>query len=999
MSCEPYAGRWWSSCYISSALSAYKMLLCGILVAVPQLVVANDAETTFGIEKRVPWTTSRVTGSPDPPSPYRIERVFSQLSFTDPVTLTSVPNSKRLFVVELGGKIYSFPKAEDVAAAELAIDLAAACGSNRVYGLAFHPDFPRTPHCYICYTVGQDLDNGTRVSEFEVTSTAVPQIDAASERMLLTWRSGGHNGGCLKFGPDGYLYISTGDGGPAFPPDPLRAGQDVSNLLASILRIDVDHVDLGLAYAIPSGNPFVDLENARREVWAYGLRNPWRMSFDSDTGDLWVGDVGWELWEMVYRVQRGANYGWSLMEGPQPVHQERRRGPTPITPPTVQHSHIESRSITGGFVYRGKRLPGLVGKYVYGDYVTGKIWAVSIDGGEPVELVDTPLAIICFGVDHDQELYIVGYDGSLHQLQPNSSGEANAAFPRLLSQTGLFESVVDHRVAAGVIPYSINAEPWMDGASAQRYLAIPGMGRLGIYTENRPQVGNLRGHWTYPDGTVFLKTISLPTGDDRFRRLETQLLHYNTDHWRAYNYIWNEDQTDAALAEDVSSTTEIAVHDPSAPGGERRQTWHSASRTQCILCHTSRGGTIYGFHPAQLNREHDYGAVTADQLRTLRHIELFDEVQVSAYQHIVDPYDTEQELDQRARAYLHVNCAHCHRRGGGGTAHLELPYELPLERTHLLDARPTQGSFDVLGAKVLASGDPYRSILLYRMSKLGRGRMPYVGSSVMDRAGVQLIHDWISGLPAETSDGQPVREAQQQAIQRLLAQQVSPSAADADIRLLLSSTSGALMLAVNLVDRHHGDPLVQQVVAAVATHPQLQIRDLFEPHIPSEKRAKRLGGTVDPAEILALVGDVERGEQLFGSAAGVQCRNCHRIGDIGKSLGPDLDKPIRAPGKAQLLEAILSPSKDIDPAYVAQLVETADGRLFVGMVVSRTDEELVLKDAQNTEHRLPVASIQFQTPQQKSLMPELLTQDLTAQELADLLAFLAAKQPAASASD
>ena len=162
--------------------------------------------------------------------------------------------------------------------------------------------------------------------------------------------AGGHNGAHLQFGPDGCLYISTGDGGQSFPPDGRNTGQDISDLLAAILRIDVDHPDPGKLYSIPADNPFVSTAGARGEIWAYGLRNPWKICFDPADGSLWVGDVGWEMWEMIYRIERGGNYGWSIVEGqPSRCTPSGKRGPTPILPPTVEHDHTEARSITGGY--------------------------------------------------------------------------------------------------------------------------------------------------------------------------------------------------------------------------------------------------------------------------------------------------------------------------------------------------------------------------------------------------------------------------------------------------------------------------------------------------------------------------------------------------------------------------------------------------------------------------------------------------------------------------
>ena len=185
------------------------------------------------------------------------------------------------------------------------------------------------------------LPDGTRISRFTVTKTDPPRIDPDSEEIVITFEGGGHNGGDLHFGPDGMLYISTGDGGNPNPPDPLNTGQDCSDLLSSVLRIDVDRRDNGKNYAVPKDNPFVGMKDVRPEIWAYGFRNPWRMGFDRKTGDLWLGDVGWELWEMVHKVEKGGNYGWSIMEGPQPIKPTQKIGPTPIRRAMIELPHTD----------------------------------------------------------------------------------------------------------------------------------------------------------------------------------------------------------------------------------------------------------------------------------------------------------------------------------------------------------------------------------------------------------------------------------------------------------------------------------------------------------------------------------------------------------------------------------------------------------------------------------------------------------------------------------
>src|SRR5437870_1684015 len=289
--------------------------------------------------------------------------------------MAAAPGSDRLFVIERYGKIYSFPADAHGEKADPFLDL-----GKVIYGFAFHPRFETNGFCYVTYVLDpeKELPLGTRVSRFHVEREHGWRCDPKSEQVIIEWPSGGHNGGCLKFGPDGYLTIGTGDSSGIA--DEYLTGQNLGVLPGKILRIDVDHTSEGRAYAIPEDNPFVDVDGARPEVWAYGLRQPWKMSFDRGTGDLWVGNVGQDLWEQVYRIERGGNYGWSVLEGSHPFHPERKRGPSAILLPIVEHGHEDFRSLIGGFVYHGSRLPELVGAYIYGDYDTGRIWMLRYDG-------------------------------------------------------------------------------------------------------------------------------------------------------------------------------------------------------------------------------------------------------------------------------------------------------------------------------------------------------------------------------------------------------------------------------------------------------------------------------------------------------------------------------------------------------------------------------------------------------------------------------------------
>jgi uncharacterized repeat protein (TIGR03806 family) len=967
-----------------------------LLLATTASIVAGE-EPSAKIGKRAAWTTSRITGSPQPPLPYVTERAFPALQFKECLDIAAAPGSDRLFVVEQGGKIVSFPAREDVKQADLAIDLGKEIpGVEHVYALAFHPDFASNRYCYVCYIVAGNKPDGSHIARFQVADTDPPTIDPASETTILTWLGGGHNGCCLKFGLDGYLYISTGDGSGPNPPDSLKAGQDVSNLLSAVLRIDVDRAEEGRNYGVPPDNPFVHLPGARPEIWAYGFRNPWRMSIDRQTGDLWVGDVGWELWELLDRVERGGNYGWSVMEGRQPTNPEWPRGPTPILPPTIEHPHSESSSITDGLTYYGQRLKDLHGTHIYGDYDTGKIWGFRYESGRIVnqrELADTTHRIVGFGEDHQGEFYLLDHTaGTIHRLVPNSVPDRSAAFPRKLSESGLFASVAEHSPAPGVVPYSINAQPWADHAVAERLIAVPGEGAIKAE----------EAAWKFPDDSVLVKTLSLDMqagNQSSRRRIETQVLHFDGTEWQPYTYRWNDAQTDAHLVEAAGAERTLAIEDRAAPGGTRQQVWRFSGRAECQRCHNKWSGPALGFNPPQLNKDHDYGGTFATQLDALHHMGLLAmPVAAKNRPKLADPHDPTADLDARARAYLHANCAHCHRMHAGGAVLSKMQYDLPLAKTDMVGVRPTQGTFGIHAAQVIAPGDPFRSVLLYRMAKLGGGRMPHIGSTEVDRAGVELIDRWLRQLPADSAQdpmgsqtAARLRGEEHAVMERLAAIESGKDQAEL-IDRLLSSTSGALML-LDRVDHGRLPPAAATLaIDKAANHSDVSIRDLFERFLPAEQRVKRLGSVVQPEQILALPGDAARGEKLFFSTSSVSCKNCHRIGKEGKDVGPELTEVGKKNDRAQLLESLLEPSKRIDPKYVTHLAETDDGRQVSGVLVKKSDREVVLKDAQNMEIRIPHEQVVRLVPQNNSLMPDLLLRDMTAQQAADLLAYLGSLQ-------
>lgn len=726
----------------------YRVLLIGVCVPTVLMcafVQADDA-APFGLEGRVVWNGSRVVGSPDPAPPYRAERIWPHVKITQPLSIKVEPGARSYLVIQhLGnwappGRILRLWDDGGVSEPEVLIEL-----DGIAYGLDFHRDYERNGYLF----VGQNLvvggKNKTRVSRFRVERHAPFRLDPKSELVVIEWDSNGHNGGDVAFGGDGMLYVTSGDGTSDSDTD-LR-GQDLSELTSKVLRIDVDNPEPGRAYSVPADNPFVGMPGARPETWAYGLRNPWRISYDRLTDQLWVGNNGQDLWETAYLVERGANYGWSVYEGSHPFQPGRVLGPTRLVPPTVEHHHSEARSLTGGVVYHGEKYSELKGAYIYGDYSTGKIWAVRHDGGRVVwhrEIADTPLQITGFGLDRAGELIVIDHQTAFHRLVPTPVEQVPSTFPTRLSETGLFLSTHDRRPDPALIPYSVASPLWSDGALKERYIAIPGEGKVRF-----TRGGN---GWTFPEGSVLVKTFLLEreVGDrGSARPIETRLLTRQQGEWVGYSYEWDERGQDATLVGKQGEDRVFRVRDAMAPGGEREQAWRYPSRAECMTCHSRAANFVLGLSELQMNRDHGYGAVVDNQLRTLEHIGLFESPLPKPpveLDRLVDPYDESQDLTARVRSYLQTNCATCHVEAGGGNALMELGYGTPLERMRIVDARPQHDTFGLADPRLVAPGAPGRSVLLERVRRRGPGQMPPLATSVVDEQAVALLRAWIEGL-------------------------------------------------------------------------------------------------------------------------------------------------------------------------------------------------------------------------------------------------------------
>jgi glucose/arabinose dehydrogenase len=761
----------------------------------------------YGVDPWTPVTSSRVVGSPDPPLPYRASRVWPSLALSWPITALVQPGTRRLLFVDQAISYgpatlrRTFDDPSD-GQAETLLEFDGAA-----YSLAVHPRFEENG----CLYVGMNgpatgSPKRTRIVRYTIGRQPPYALDPASAATIIEWESDGHNGGAAAFGLDGMMVVTSGDG--TSDSDTNVVGQGMDHLLAKVLRIDVDHPDPGKGYSVPPDNPFVGREGIRPETWAFGFRNPWRIAVDPVQGHVWVGNNGQDLWEQVFRVERGANYGWSVFEGSHLFYPQRALGPAPHSPPAFEHPHSEARSLTGGVVYQGSRHAELAGAYLYGDYSTGKVWGARMEGNRVLwhkELADTTLAITGFALDADGEILILDHRGDglggFHTLEPSPEEESPRAFPRWLSESGLFASVRGHQMAPGVIGYSVNSPLWSDGAHKERYIALPAEGPAGAPQSPAIDLTATRG-WNFPDGTVLIKSFALEgdAGTAPSRQwIETRFLTKQEGEWVGYSYRWNDEQTDAELVgrDGLDATFEVA-----GQGGMVRKAWRFPSRTECMVCHSRAANFVLGLSTLQMNKDHDFNGTVDNQLRVLEHLGLFRvdwaaEAQSAIrtdgralglegedldryvnrqttasgqrpsprstllarppeeHPRLVDPSDASQPVALRARSYLHANCSQCHVEAGGGNAQIDLEFTTADEKTRIFGVRPLHDTFGLADARLVSPGRPHQSVLLHRLSIRGRGQMPQLATTEVDQEAVRLLAEWIQSLEAESSERRP----------------------------------------------------------------------------------------------------------------------------------------------------------------------------------------------------------------------------------------------------
>ena len=670
-------------------------------------------------------------------------REFAGLSFSQPLAMLQAPGDpSRWFVLEKTGRVRVFD-ADPATTGFLPdyIDLGAVTNLNTsseggLLGMAFHPDFATNGEVFLSWTEGSAMTSV--VARFQIAGGGLT-LDPGSREDLVTLEQdfSNHNGGHIAFGPDGNLYIGFGDGGSGG--DPLNRAQETRNLLGAMLRIDVDS---GTPYAIPPDNPFAgnpacpadpDVLIAEcPEIFAYGLRNPWRFSFDAATGDLWAGDVGQGALEEIDRIENGGNYGWDCREGTMAFSSPAPScaAATGLIDPVHTYPRSDGVSVTGGYVYRGSAIPALVGSYLFADYGSGRLWRLVADGAGGLTdelLLETGLNVASFGQGLDGELRLVDIvGGGLYRIAPGPGAPGELPVPDRLSATGCADPADASRPASGLIPYTVTAPFWSDGADKDRWLAIPD----GTTIEREAD-----GDFTFPPGSVLVKQFVLDG-----ELIETRLLMRHPDGvWAGYSYAWDEQQNDGVLV----------------PGGRVEtiggQDWIFPSTAECSACHTTAAGHTLGLETLQLNGDLTYPSTgrTANQLTTLAGVVVLDTPigDPATLPSLVDPADTGAALADRARSWLHTNCAQCHRPGGLAPTDIDLRYSTSLAATNTCDRPPANGDLGLgASARIVAPGDAGLSVLVERIGRRDAHGMPPLASNLVDTAGIALMTTWIKSL-------------------------------------------------------------------------------------------------------------------------------------------------------------------------------------------------------------------------------------------------------------
>jgi uncharacterized repeat protein (TIGR03806 family) len=708
---------------------------------------------------------------------YVLKDAFPNLQFNSPIAAVTPPGeTNRLFVVERAGRIIEIADLQNPTAnvfMDISDHVASDWENKKVEGLtslAFHPDYAHNGRFFVTYTTTSTTalgsGNHNRLSEFHVSRS--PHLGAPqSEVPLITQfdRGDGHNFNCVAFGPDGYLYMSTGDEGDGGNGDDFHNSQKIDgNFFSGILRIDVDKragnlqpnahpaINSG-TYLVPADNPWVGATSfdnlpvnpqaVRTEFYAVGLRNPWRFSFDPLTQEIYEGDVGQHKREEINIIEKGGNYGWSFREGTVVGPKGEPPPDLDLRAPIVEYptgfGPFEGYSVTGGVVYRGQRIPSLYGAYIFADYVSGNIWSVKYENGQANDwrqLLTSTNGIASFGYDPaNSDVLVIGHtSGKIYRLDYIGIDDGGD-IPQTLADTGIFKDTPNLTLKDGFIGYDVNTPFWSDGALKRRWFAMLRSGNI----EEGPN-----GTWTFPDGTIWVKhfDLELKTGDPSSRkRVETRVLVKNSKGVYGVTYRWAGSTENAALVPPEGMTDTFNI---SENGKTRSLTWKYPSRQECLTCHTPAGGYALGFNLAQLNGDFNYGSLTTNQLWAITDAGYFSKppTNYSLLPSYASVDDQTVSREYRVRSYLAVNCAYCHQPGGTGRSKWDGRGNVDLWHTGLINGELNDSRGNP-AARVVVPGDISNSMLHQRIVEGGTYHMPPLGSASIDAQFEALLSGWI----------------------------------------------------------------------------------------------------------------------------------------------------------------------------------------------------------------------------------------------------------------
>jgi len=693
------------------------------------------AVAPFGLDSR-PTNQTCLAVAPPSAADIATQRVFPNLVLNDLTVVAQPPTDPGAwYFATLYGLIGRFDNVDDTTSFTTVLDLRnvviAVRGGWGLIQFVFHPNYPTDRRVFVHYSAAAaDMvsDADEVISSFELSADG-NSIDPLSETVLIRQPRApiGHQGGFMSFDNDGMLLIGFGDG--TDQGDPTGRAQDLSDFRGKILRIDVD---TGTPYRIPINNPFAGSGGfPREEIFAFGLRNPYRGDVDPDSGSIYVADVGFLDLEEISEVFSGGNLGWNIKEASNCFSEQYGScSDVSLVDPLVEYNHDNGNcSVIGGYFYRGQAIPELQGSYVFADYCTSKISAVEFDGaGQPFELALLPGGtglgrIFSFAKDAEGELYAVTRR-QIHKILPNDSTSGPPGPASQLSQTGCFEANDATVPAAGLVPYDLHSALWSDGADKRRWIALPD----GTAIDLTPD-----GDFLFPDGAVLVKEFSFGG-----QPIETRLLMKDASGtWGGYSYEWIGN--DAFLLPAGKQTTLF-----------NGQTWSFPDRGECFRCHTGEANVSLGPNIGQLNGSIMYPSTNriSNQLATIEHIGLLTNGlpntpdQLPAYAGIDDIH---QAVSRRARSYLDANCSGCHRGEGATQSNMDLRFATGRMAMNVCDMDPVFGNLGIAGAKLLAPGQPALSLLARRpASTESFERMPPLGTVVVHDDAVSVLNSWIT---------------------------------------------------------------------------------------------------------------------------------------------------------------------------------------------------------------------------------------------------------------